>query len=268
MNPLQLRESTGMSQDEVDNALRYLVYVDAARRYDEDGPETFGLSGQRSFEEFAQLERRIFFDDMRARPRSKSSSVTQIPLTPFGWGPADPEVVARKRLRTDRLYAVMGLQYKSHFYDAKRLVRNVRKMLSRTVKATNEARPGNQVKLRFKKLAGNLGEHVFSSVARSIVGADIAIFDASDCNPNVMIELGVALTHGVTVVPLRAKKCKKLPSDISGLMWLRYENSFSTVLTDNPLSKFKTLVRSALKRKAQMAAHYAPHGRIEPNSQG
>jgi hypothetical protein len=60
-----------------------------------------------------------------------------------------------------------------------------------------------KITLQFEKLTAGYGEHLFNTIVRSIIGSDIAVFEVSDQNPNVMIELGVALTWGVRVLPLR-----------------------------------------------------------------
>ena len=52
------------------------------------------------------------------------------------------------------------------------------------------------VQLDFQSLAAGYGGHLFNKIARDIIGADIAVFETSNLNPNVMLEMGVALTWG------------------------------------------------------------------------
>src|SRR2546425_1188080 len=77
----------------------------------------------------------------------------------------------------------------------------------------------------FEPLAAGYGEHLFNEIARDVISADIAVFDTSDLNPNVMIEMGVALTWGVRVLLIKEKNCPKPPSDISGQTWADYEEN-------------------------------------------
>jgi len=42
-------------------------------------------------------------------------------------------------------------------------------------------------------LSAGYGRHLFNEIASDIISADIAVFEASDLNANVMIEIGVAL---------------------------------------------------------------------------
>ena len=74
-------------------------------------------------------------------------------------------------------------------------------------------------------LAAGYGEHLFNEIARNIIGSDIAVFEASNSNLNVMIELGVALTWGVRVLPIKLEGQPPPPSDISGQTWVDYINS-------------------------------------------
>jgi len=71
---------------------------------------------------------------------------------------------------------------------------------------------------------------LFNEIARNIIGADIAVFETSDLNPNVMLEMGVALTWGVRVLPIKKRDAPKPPSDISGQTWIDYEDSFARVI--------------------------------------
>lgn len=95
------------------------------------------------------------------------------------------------------------------------------------------------------------GEHLFNEIARDIISADIAIFDTSDLNPNVMVEMGVALTWGVGVLPIKHQDCPKPPSDISGQTWADYKNSaeaFSDIEHDQKLMR---MVERAARKKAK-----------------
>ena len=85
-----------------------------------------------------------------------------------------------------------------------------------------------RVGLHFQPLAAGY-EHLFNEITCGIISADIAVFDTSDLNPNVMLEMGVALTWGVRVLPIKNEKCQKAPSDISGQTWADYRDNDSLI---------------------------------------
>ena len=47
----------------------------------------------------------------------------------------------------------------------------------------------SRVDLIFKTLSAGYGEHLFNNISSDIISADIAVFEASNLNPNVMIEI-------------------------------------------------------------------------------
>jgi hypothetical protein len=66
---------------------------------------------------------------------------------------------------------------------------------SRVKTARSSARStSEEVRLALRSLRAGYGEHLFNEIARDVIRADIAVFETSDRNPNVMIEMGVALT--------------------------------------------------------------------------
>lgn len=131
------------------------------------------------------------------------------------------------------------------------LIENVNAMLETAVAAYNKKPETIKVILRFTPLAAGYGEHLFNEIARDIIGSDIAVFDTSDLNPNVMLEMGVALTWGVRVLPIRNSNCPKPPSDISGQTWAEYEAGTSAGrFPDNEhLTKLVRMVERAAKKK-------------------
>ena len=96
---------------------------------------------------------------------------------------------------------------------------------------------GPAVSMKFKSLGAGYGGHLFNEIARDIISADIAVFDASDLNPNVMLERGVALTWGIPVLPIRASGRPSPPSDVSGQTWVEYEASGKKFLDADHRSK-------------------------------
>ena len=109
-----------------------------------------------------------------------------------------------------------------------------------------------QVSLHFQPLAAGYGEHLFNEIARDIISADIAVFDTSDQNPNVMIEMGVALTWDVRVLPIKAEGCEKPPSDISGQTWADYRDSGREWVDPNHQRKLFRMVERAARKKGRV----------------
>jgi hypothetical protein len=113
---------------------------------------------------------------------------------------------------------------------------------------------GPPVTLKFKVLGAGYGEHLFNEIARDIISADIAVFDASDLNPNVMLEMGVALTWGVRVLPIKAAGRPSPPSDISGQTWAEFEASAAKFLDGDHQSKVARMVQRAVRKKGKAVA--------------
>jgi hypothetical protein len=99
-------------------------------------------------------------------------------------------------------------------------------------------------------LAG-LGTHGFSRVARDILSADVAVFETSDWNPNVMLEMGIALTWGVAVVPLRRAAARPIPSDVSGQTYVLYEQSAALILSEAFGSQLLELIEQVMQTKGR-----------------
>ncbi|MDD1696306.1 MAG: hypothetical protein LUQ54_05355, partial [Methanoregula sp.] len=72
--------------------------------------------------------------------------------------------------------------------------------------------------------------HLFNTIAANIIGSDVAIFDTSNNNPNVMIELGVSLTWGIRVLPIREQTSPDKPSDISGQTWIKFPKKLELMM--------------------------------------
>lgn len=64
-----------------------------------------------------------------------------------------------------------------------------------------------------------------------------------------MIEMGVALTWDIRVLPIKAEGCPKPPSDISGQTWAEYQNSASEFLELDHQQKLYRMVKEPLERK-------------------
>lgn len=135
---------------------------------------------------------------------TEHGQVPQLPVpigSPYGFKDEDWEFVTGERANGNELKVVIGYQFKSKFYDWDRLHLNLLEHFAFAV-AQYSVAPGNQeITTNIRLLGAGYGEHLFNEIARDIISADIAVFETSDLNPNVMIEMGVALTWGIQRVP-------------------------------------------------------------------
>jgi len=175
------------------------------------------------------------------------------PLTPigspYGFQDEDWEIVTEKKSRGNILSVVFGYQFTSRHYDPSKLKENLERNVKSAVDAYNSLINAIPVTLEFHPLAAGYGEHLFNEICRDIISADIAVFDTSDLNPNVMLEMGVALTWGVRVLPIKMKDCPKPPSDISGQTWADYENSGDTFVDPDHSEKMLRMVERSARKK-------------------
>jgi len=169
--------------------------------------------------------------------------------SPYGFTSHDWRMVEDRRRDRDTLRVVFGLQFKSRHYERGRLEAEIRQMFHRAVQTYNDMNTA-KLKLNFRALAAGYGEHLFNEIARDIISADIAVFDTSDLNPNVALEMGVALTWGVSVFPVKCKGRPKPPSDVSGQTWADYVDSASCWTDPDHAEKLVELVaRATAKNK-------------------
>jgi hypothetical protein len=179
-------------------------------------------------------------------------SASMVPIgSPYGFLDHDWEIVAERRGDADRLNVVLGYQFSSTFYNSNELVRNVEAMFEKAVRDYGNLPTAIPATLSFRPLSAGYGEHLFNEIARDIISADIAVFDTSDLNSNVMIELGVALTWGVRVLVLRNAGCPKPPTDISGQTWADYTGSGSAFSDPTHAEKLVRMVERAIRKKVR-----------------
>jgi hypothetical protein len=169
--------------------------------------------------------------------------------SPYGFQDGDWELVAEKKSDSNKLYVVVGYQFKSGSYDSELLIVNLHEHFNNAVSAYNKLPTSIPVQLDFRPLSAGYGEHLFNEICRDIICADIAVFETSDLNPNVMLEMGVALTWGVRVLPIKACGCPKPPSDVSGQTWADYEESGSRFSDPDHERKMVRMVERAARKK-------------------
>jgi len=172
--------------------------------------------------------------------------------SPFGFTEVDWEVFESRKADVNTLHVVLGLQFRSKNYRTPQLRKNVERMFADALATHNESARVHRAKLEFRSLAAGYGGHLFNKIARDIISADIAVFETSDQNANVMMEMGIALTWGVRVLPIKKLGSPRLPSDISGLTWAEYRNSAATFVdADWHETELLDMVRRAVGKKSR-----------------
>ncbi|MES1225410.1 MAG: hypothetical protein ABUT20_58555, partial [Bacteroidota bacterium] len=106
-----------------------------------------------------------------------------------------------------------------------------------------------KINLDFKPLSAGYAEHLFNQIAREIISSDIAVFETSDLNPNVMIETGVALTWGKRVLLIKNRNCPIPPSDISGQTYADYNSNAEQFLSSNHEQQMIGMIGRAVMKK-------------------
>jgi hypothetical protein len=190
-----------------------------------------------------------------AHPREISLAVSLPPQpmgSPYGFEDEDWEIVAERKGARDRLNVVLGHQFESSYYSRSDLRDNVEVMFQEAVRAYNEQPGALKTTLVFRALSAGYGEHLFNEIARDIISADIAAFDTSDLNPNVMLEIGVALTWGVRVLLIKEETCQPPPSDVSGQTYVDYRDSARTFVDPGHKEKLMRMVERAIRKKAPL----------------
>src|SRR5919197_4853471 len=146
--------------------------------------------------------------------------------SPYGFTDEDWEIVLERKNNQTKLFVVLGYQFQSSYYHSKKLKENIKRIFENVMATYAQNHPDlPKVDLVFKALSAGYGGHLFNEIARDIISSDIAVFEASDQNRNVMIEIGVALTWGIRVLPIRESGAPKVPSDISGQTYAEYTSN-------------------------------------------
>ncbi len=258
-----LHEITGLPPHDINDAIALLERSGYAewRRYIGTAPYTFGhvwITPVGRYE--AERASGVLAEPLPLPAGSGAAQATptqqlNLPPTPigspYGFHDEDWEVIADRKARADQLIVVMGYQFKSSHYDTPLLQANVEASFQRAVSEYN-AQPGAlPASLDFQALAAGYGEHLFNEIARNIIAADIAVFETSDLNPNVMLELGVALTWGIRVLPLKLQSQPKPPSDISGQTWVDYRDNAASFIDAEHQAKLVRMVERAMRKKGR-----------------
>jgi len=250
LNGPQIQEATGLEPPNINDAISVLEasgYVELLN-YLGTAPFMFGnatLTSRGRFE-YERASR-----DAGVEPTQSQISRPISPVgSPYGFDDEDWEYVTERKSRPDQLIVVMGYQFNSESYKTEILVDNIRSSFANAVEESNSIAGNPKVDLEFQALAAGYGEHLFNDIARSIIASDIAVFDTSDLNPNVMLEMGVALTWGVRVLPIKLEGRPSPPSDISGQTWAEYQDNGSSFIDPDHTRKLFRMVERAARKKS------------------
>ena len=249
----ELAKLTGLSPPELNDAIALLVESGLVQWVRTFGTAPFDFRS-------ALITSRGRYENERMsqmNQQTKTSAVSNVQAlrppspvgSPYGFNDEDWEVVAERKANINNLHIVLGYQFQSEHYDSGNLKQNTEEMFSNAVDEYNRLPGSSPILLIFQPLSAGYGEHLFNEIARDIIAADIAVFETSDLNPNVMIEMGVALTWGVRVLPIKLEGRPKPPSDISGQTWADYEHSGRTFLDPDHSKKLLRMVERAARKK-------------------
>jgi hypothetical protein len=251
----QLKELTGLTPERLNDAMELLErngYVELLRTLGSN-PFSFKFATATPMGRFEFQRLESLRADSGTQPSpTQSQTVARHPLpvgSPFGFTDVDWEFVESERRRSTSVKVVFGLQYESESYETQKLIENVKKSFEEAVKEYNSERGHSPVTLNFMNLKAGYGEHLFNKIARDIISADIAVFETSDQNPNVMIEMGVALTWGIRVLPIKDEKRKNPPSDISGQTRAEYRESAERFMGADHLERLVRMIDLAIRKK-------------------
>ncbi len=245
----ELQELSGLGPDELNDAVEMLVsygYLEWLR--------TMGTAPYNFRDVALTPAGRYEYERMSSETQTDTQKEVKSPPlpigSPYGFTDQDWETVAELKSETSKISVVFGYAFKSENYDTDKLKENVESTFIRAVGVYNQKGGALRIGLNFNTLSAGYGEHLFNEIVRNIISADIAVFDTSDLNPNVMLEMGVALTWGLRVLPIKSEKCPKPPSDISGQTWADYRDSGEVWVDNKCEEKIVRMIDRAMRKKA------------------
>lgn len=249
----QIEQMTGLSPEDINDAVDYLEDLGSVEviKWLGTAPYNFGAITVNSRGRYLYHEMKKRTDEVEKEKKLLPERPVNPVGSPYGFTDDDWEFVSLRREDRSTLNVVFGLQYKSEYYNTDQLISNIKKYFQKAVETYSEKPSKEKITLQFEKLTAGYGEHLFNTIARSVIGSDIAVFEVSDQNPNVMIELGVALTWGVRVLPLREKNSPKPPTDISGQTWIEYEESGGKIIDEEFHRKLEKMIERAISKKGR-----------------
>jgi hypothetical protein len=115
-----------------------------------------------------------------------------------------------------------GYQLRSKYHTEKKIQTTMKKLKKRIQKESNY-----DVEVKFGKF--HPGELLFSEVLQAILDSDVAIFDVSENNANVCIEVGMAYGGNKYVICLKNRDSHKFrfPSDVNAYIYIKYDKNLT-----------------------------------------
>ena len=264
----RLSEKTGLPPERVNDAMSMLVDAGLAEWEQTFGTAPYDFSealitsrGRYEHQRVVEASEAVTVRDSVAAELVGGAISPPIPVgSSFGFKDEDWEKVSERKARRNQLRVVRGHQFVSTYYDTEKPRENVKASFEAALVEYHERQMGPRVSLKFRVLRAGYGEHLFNEIARDIISADIAVFEASDLNPNVMIEMGVALTWGIRVWPIKAVGRPSPPSDLSGQTWAEYEDSGARFPDPHHQSNLARMIERAIQRRAREPDRRQPSG--------
>jgi predicted transcriptional regulator len=246
----RLQELTDLTPAEINDAISILEESGMVKAFRVIGTHPFSFYN-------VSLTARGRYEYERQRSADQESEVEERRISrppapvgsPFGFTDLDWEIVTERNDDGATIYVVFGFQFESDYYITENLKRNIENMFLKAIHEYSIKDKSFDVKLIFKTLAAGYGGHLFNEIARDIISSDISVFEVSDRNPNVMIEMGVALTWGNRVLPIRHKESPHPPADISGQTWAEYVDDGLKFSDPNHEAKLVYMVETAARKK-------------------
>ena len=256
MDGQRIKEITGLTPSEINDAVKIMVENNLIESFSTLGTHPYGFRrvqltprGKFVYQSRSKQENQTE-NSMQMNPKEKVILNVGPVGSPYGFTADDWEEVDIKKQNNSVLYVVFGFQFESKFYNSENLKRNIKNMFEKGVEKYKKTINALEIQLDFKFLEAGYGEHLFNRIACDIISSDIAIFDTSDKNPNVMIELGVALTWGIRVLQiLDQKSYTKQPSDISGQTWAQYSKDGEIFLDAEHQKKLVNMIERVVRSK-------------------
>ncbi len=255
----EISDETGLEPPRINDAVSLLEFNGFAETMRTMGTAPFEFSevwatalGKREAQR-ATLRQKLSPEDAPTDDAPDMAALSRFPApvgSPYGFTEEDWEYVESERARISVLKVVVGYQFNSGHFDLNRLMKMLRRDFQAAVNEYNRETGNEPARLSLRRLRAGYGEHLFNEIARDVISADIAVFETSDKNPNVMIEMGVALTWGRRVLPIKKKGRPRPPSDISGQTWADYDATTYRFVGDDHHDSLVAMVRRVLRRKA------------------
>ena len=122
----------------------------------------------------------------------------------------------------------VGYQIESRYHEVDKIKEAINK-----VKGKVEMEENVDIGIQYGEFPA--GRFLFSEVFNAIRNCEIAIFDISENNANVLIEVGIAYGNNRYVILLKnelSKEEHKVPSDVGAFIYVPYENNDAISIDD------------------------------------